>query len=390
MVQVVENERVFVSLERAKDEQTKLFKASEMLGTSGTENDAIDAVLEAAQGIAPYDFAAVTLYNAARGRHKVVRAVGEGAPTVEGLTFNDNAGLASMAVKNRHYLPYRGEFDSKRQVVYTKGARLKGMESLLILPLVAQDVPMGTLTLASRTPGVFTDTVRRTLQVLTNQMAVSVTNSRMVRQLKEMATTDGLTGLLNHRVFQEELEKKTKSAERFGHDLSVILTDLDKFKSVNDTYGHPVGDVVLRKFSEVLQNAMRETDLVARYGGEEFVVICEQTDARGALNLANRIREEMAKLVFQSEIGEFRVTCSLGIASFPMHTKEKAKIVELADQALYVAKERGRNRAEVHRGMVTNPLAKGSSRSSAPPPSTKTKRSSAPPRPSVAPRPTQP
>jgi diguanylate cyclase (GGDEF)-like protein len=403
VLQAAENERVFVALERTKDEQSKLYRASEALGTSLTEDEAIDAVLHAAQGIAPYDFAAVSIYDARSKRHKVVRAVGEGAEAIEGLAFSDNTGLASMAVKNRHYLPYRGEFDPRRQVVYTKRARLKGLESLLVLPLVAHDEPMGTLTLAARSPGVFTDTIRRTLQVLTNQMAVAVTNAKMVRALREMATTDGLTGLLNHRVFQEELEKKLKSAERFGHPLSVIITDLDKFKSVNDTYGHPVGDLVLRSFSRVLGGAMRETDLVARYGGEEFAVICEQTDAEGALNLADRIREEMARQAFQTDAGEFHVTCSLGIATFPVHTKDKEKLVECADQALYVAKQRGRNRAEVHRGIVeghASPL-RPSSRSSRPPPSPRpssasvstadrTSRSSKPPRPSSSSRPPLP
>jgi diguanylate cyclase (GGDEF)-like protein len=225
------------------------------------------------------------------------------------------------------------------------------MESLLILPLIAQDEPLGTLTLAANEPNVFTDTIRRTLQVLTNQMATSISNARMVRKLKEMATTDGLTGLLNHRVFQDELERKLKSAERFSHPLSVIITDLDKFKHVNDTYGHPVGDVVLKGFSGVLSGAMRETDIVSRYGGEEFAIVCEQTDADGALRLANRIREEMEAMVFQSDIGTFQVTCSLGIATFPKHAKDKQAIVEAADQALYLAKEKGRNRVEVSRAL---------------------------------------
>jgi diguanylate cyclase (GGDEF)-like protein len=350
VVQAAENERVFVALEQAKAEQTKLYKASEVLGAAHTEDEAIDAVLGAARGIALFDFAAITLYDPETGRHRVVRAQGEGAEGIEGLTFSDNAGLASMAVKNRHYLPYRGQFDARRQVVYTRSARLKGMESLLILPLISQELPLGTLTLAAQEANVFTDTIRRTLQVLTNQMATSISNARMVRRLKEMATTDGLTGLLNHRVFQEELEKKLKSAERFGHSLSVIITDLDKFKSVNDTYGHPVGDVVLKGFAAVLGSAMRETDLVARYGGEEFAIICEQTDAPGALLLADRIREEMAARVFQAEIGQFQVTCSLGIATFPTHAKDKQALVESADQALYAAKEKGRNRAEVFSG----------------------------------------
>lgn len=349
-LQAAENERVFVALEQSKVEQTKLYKASEALGNALTEDDAIDAVLNAARGIASFDFAAITLYDGDAKKHRVVRAQGDGAENIEGLIFNDNAGLASMAVKNRHYLPYRGQFDSKRQVVYTRSARLKGMESLLILPLVAQDEPLGSLTLAAREPGVFTDTIRRTLQVLTNQMATAVTNARMVRKLKEMATTDGLTGLLNHRVFQEELEKKLKSAERFGHPLSVILTDLDKFKNVNDTYGHPVGDVVLKGFSKVLSDQMRETDLVARYGGEEFAIICEQTEAEGARLLANRIREQLAEITFDSDIGSFQVTCSLGVATFPHAAKSKKPLVEAADQALYYAKEHGRNRVEVFRG----------------------------------------
>ena len=364
VLQAAENERVFVALERSKMEQTKLYKASEALGSALTEDDAIDAVLTAAGGIAPFDFAAISIYDGDTGKHQVVRAMGEGAEAIEGLSFAENAGLASMAVKNRHYLPYRGQFDSKKQVVYTKSARLKGMESLLILPLIAQDEPLGTLTLAARKPMVFTDTVRRTLQVLTNQMATAVTNARMMRKLKEMATTDGLTGLLNHRVFQDELERRLKSAERFDQPLSVILTDLDKFKNVNDTYGHPVGDMVLRGFSKVLSGAMRETDMVARYGGEEFAIICEQTETEGALRLANRIREELAAQVFETDIGDLRVTCSLGVATFPFHAKEKSALVEASDQALYGAKEGGRNRAIVFKGNASAPK---SGRPSSPP-----------------------
>ncbi len=108
-----------------------------------------------------------------------------------------------------------------------------------------------------------------------------------------------------------------------------------------------MGDVVLQGFSQVLKNAMRETDLVARYGGEEFAVVCEQTDAVGAELLANRIREGLANQLFHSELGTFHITCSLGIATFPVHCKDSERLIECADQALYAAKERGRNRVEV-------------------------------------------
>jgi two-component system cell cycle response regulator len=344
-LRAIENERVFVQLERTKSEQTVLHQASQALGAALTEEAVIEASLTAAAQIAAYDFAAVTRYDAENKRHSVLRAVGEGASELQKLSFRDNASLTAMAVKNRHYLPYRGEFDGRKQMVYTRAAaNLDGMQSLLILPLLVREDPVGTLAIASRRPDAFNASIRPTLQVLANQLAVALANAESVRRLEELATTDGLTGCLNKRAFLDELQKRIKAAERFGRKLSLIVTDIDHFKSVNDTYGHAVGDQVIRGLGEILRSLKRDTDVVARFGGEEFCILCEETDARGAALLAERVREELKARQFESEIGKLRVTCSLGVAQFPDDAKTDSQLFEVTDKALYLAKQTGRDR----------------------------------------------
>jgi two-component system, cell cycle response regulator len=343
LLRALENERVFVQLERSKREQTVLYKASQALGAALDKDAVLEAGLEAAREIVRYDVAAVTSFDPETKKHKVERALGESIASLEGLEFKDNNSLTSMVVKNRHFLPYRGEYDARSQVVFTKRARIEGMSSLLVLPLIVREDSIGTLVLGSREPQKFPEAVRQTLQVLANQLSVSLANAHAVSRLEEMATTDGLTGCLNKRAFLEEMEKRVRSAERFGRKLSLIITDIDHFKSVNDTYGHATGDVVIRELGHVLKRVKRETDIVARFGGEEFCVLCEETDTEGATQLAERARVELGDTVFNTELGELRVALSLGVATFPEHATHPHALFEAADKALYKAKNSGRN-----------------------------------------------
>jgi len=343
ILRAFENERVFVQLESAKREQETLYRVSQALSTALTQDVVMELGLTAAKEIAPHDFAAITEYQPEGRRHVVRRAAGERALDFQGLRFRDNASLTAMVVKNRHYLPYRGEFDSKQQVLFTKKAKLKAMESLLVLPLVAREEPIGTLIVAAKAPGAFGTSARETLQALANQLAVAMANARSVRLLEELATTDGLTGCLNKRALLDHMEQKLMAAQRFGRKLSLIVTDLDHFKAVNDTYGHAAGDRVLKELGEVLRRVKRETDIVARFGGEEFCVLCEETDLRGAQLLAERVREELEKTEVLTELGPLKVTASLGVATFPDHASTAADLFVQGDKALYEAKHRGRN-----------------------------------------------
>jgi diguanylate cyclase (GGDEF)-like protein len=344
VLRAFENERVFMQLERAKREQEILYRVSQSLSTALTQDAVMEVGLNAAKEIVVHDFAAITEYQVEGRRHLVRRASGERALDFQGLRFRDNASLTAMVVKNRHYLPYRGAFDSKQQVLFTKKAKLKGMDSLLVLPLVVREEPIGTLIVAAKAPGAFGTSVRETLQALSNQLAVAMANARAVRQLEEMATTDGLTGCLNKRAFLDQMEQKLMAAQRFGRKLSLIVTDLDHFKAVNDTYGHAAGDRVLQALGQVLKRVKRETDLVARFGGEEFCVLCEETDSRGAELLAERVREELEGTELMTELGPLKVTASLGVATFPEHASNAVDLFIQGDKALYEAKNRGRNR----------------------------------------------
>jgi two-component system cell cycle response regulator len=204
--------------------------------------------------------------------------------------------------------------------------------------------PLGTLILGAKRRAAFGDQVRPTLEVLASHLAVSLANARMVAKLEQMATTDGLTGLLNKRAMLDAAAQKIAASARFGRKLSVLVADIDFFKKVNDTYGHDVGDVVIKGLGDVLRRQKRTTDVVARFGGEEFIVLCEQTDERGAQLLAERIREELEKTTFHSEQGPLNVTCSIGVATFPEGGDSWETLFKAADEALYVSKRSGRNR----------------------------------------------
>jgi diguanylate cyclase (GGDEF)-like protein len=361
-LRAIQNERVFIQLERAKVEQGKLYRAAQALGAALSEREVLDAGVHAAQQIASFDLAAVTTFDPDTRMHEV-RAASmlkgqDGKPAdpdravhdLIGARFPHNQGLVSMVVKNRCPLPYRGELDATRQVVLARRLPWPNVPSLLVLPLIQHDRVLGTLILGARRRHAFGDAVRPTLEVLASHLAVSLSNARMVQKLETMATTDGMTGLLNKRAMLEAATQKVAAAARFGRKLSAFICDIDFFKKVNDTYGHDIGDVVIRGLGDILKRHKRTTDLVARFGGEEFVTVCEQTDEVGALLLAERIREELKKTVFHTPKGPLSVTCSVGVATFPEAGSDWDALFKAADEALYASKRNGRDRSTAWAG----------------------------------------
>ncbi len=234
-----------------------------------------------------------------------------------------------------------------------------------MLPLLSGEEAIGTFTLATRAEKRFGKDVREMLAVIGNQVAVSLENGLLYKKMETMATTDGLTGLTNHRSFQERFANLLDRAERHGQRIAFLLCDVDHFKKVNDTYGHPVGDEVLRRVAKVLGDVARKIDIPARYGGEEFAVVLDGTDAEQARQVADRIRTEIGRLVIESEKGPFQVTMSVGVAAFPDDGKDRAALIEHADLALYHAKHSGRNQVVTYQQYLA---ARGKSGAVEPPP----------------------
>ncbi|MGB0582394.1 MAG: diguanylate cyclase [Limisphaerales bacterium] len=159
-------------------------------------------------------------------------------------------------------------------------------------------------------------------------------------KLEELATTDGLTGLKNHRTFKTQLDSEYHRAARYGETLSIMMMDVDKFKPFNDTYGHPAGDEVLKEVARIITDSTRSTDLVARYGGEEFVVLLPYTDRENALGLAERIRANIEGGGWDKR----EITVSIGVGTMEEEAIDMDKFVSSTDEALYHSKLTGRNR----------------------------------------------
>jgi len=162
----------------------------------------------------------------------------------------------------------------------------------------------------------------------------------------EQALTDALTGLANHRRFRETIVQEVERSERYKHDMSVLFMDLDDFKAVNDTYGHPQGDEVLRRIADVLRAESRNIDMPARYGGEEFAILLPETDVRGAAEVGERIRRRLERTQIDVDGAEepIVITASIGVAGTPDSRLASTDLIEAADRALYEAKRAGKDR----------------------------------------------
>jgi diguanylate cyclase (GGDEF)-like protein len=169
------------------------------------------------------------------------------------------------------------------------------------------------------------------------------------QRMLDSALRDPLTSVYNKRYFGDRLASEFHFATRHNSHLAVLLLDLDRFKAVNDTYGHLAGDKVLVGFAELLNSSIRNEDVLARYGGEEFVIISRQISQKDVLRFADRLRKQTELLAINYEDKILKVTCSIGVATYPELVCERAEqLVDAADRALYVAKSSGRNRVCVH------------------------------------------
>ena len=217
--------------------------------------------------------------------------------------------------------------------------------SEIAVPLKLAGQVIGVINVESDHLGAFGSLDLRLLSTLASQVAVAVENARLYEQTEQLAVTDGLTGIYNHRYFQDFIERELNRAKRYRHALSLVMLDIDLFKGVNDAHGHPAGDRVLQQVAGVLRKQARDVDLVARYGGEEFMVVLPETRKREAVNIANRIRVQIRDITFKDEHGRDleRITVSLGVASFPEDGADKNLLIDYVDKALYRAKAAGRD-----------------------------------------------
>ncbi len=222
---------------------------------------------------------------------------------------------------------------------------LKKTRSVILVPMETHGKVAGILLAESPQAGAFTDKDQKILSVVARSAAMALENASLHKRMEELTITDDLTGIYNYRYFARKLKEEQRRAARYDLPLSLIMLDIDHFKRFNDTYGHEIGNLVLKGITSIVNRCIRDVDIFARYGGEEFVVILPQTPQVEVTKIGERIREQVENAVFGGFGGvpELKVTISVGISSFPENGRPHDELLSVVDQALYRAKGSGRN-----------------------------------------------
>ncbi len=259
--------------------------------------------------------------------------IGSGWKVGERLPIKDTP--AEWVVTHKKAI-VESDLSKKSRFPKTKYHLKRGMRSAVLLPLIARGRAIGSLIVASRRPNAYNDQHLMLLKQVASQIAMPIENSRLFAEVQEKARIDKLTGLLNRRSLDEVMVTEINRHSRYGGVFSIIILDLDYFKTFNDRYGHLAGDGLLGKIGSILKNTIRSADQAFRYGGDEFAIFLPNTPIGAASLVAERVRKVIA--------GSIPVTASLGLASWPANGREANEVIAAADAALYDAKRSGRDR----------------------------------------------
>ncbi len=244
--------------------------------------------------------------------------------------------------KTSEIIPDLEQIPESEEQVLPRTAR--SLRSCMTVPLIFETEVIGLLFVGSSAPRVYNGESLKLFSVLANQAAISLRNVQLHEKTATMAITDSVSGLYTHGYMQEALEREFRRCKYNNLPLSTIILDVDHFKVVNDTYGHPQGDALLRQLGAVIKTVTRASDIVCRYGGDEFMIILPETNRIGAVLVAERVRQTVEEYEFVLGSKIVHITISGGVASFPEDIETKKDLIDKTDQALYKSKQSGRNK----------------------------------------------
>jgi len=311
-----------------------------------------DIVFDTMALLANYTRVMALTFDPRRQVGMVYRIRSTSASIPQAYEFPINAGLCSYVYQQKKSVnigditQITGDF----HLLVPGEPRSPNLRSVLVTPILDDEARcLGIVSVESDNVNQFGGKIEQLLSTIVGNASVAIARALLYQRMEKLATTDGLTGLNNHRFFQETLTTELERSKRYGRPFGLLLMDIDHFKKFNDTYGHPVGDLVLKEMSGCIRRSIRQTDFPARYGGEEFIVVLPEIDEKGAIVTAERIRQTVEAHVVQSGDKALKVTMSVGVATFPGSAQEKPALINCADKALYQSKEAGRNKVTVWR-----------------------------------------
>lgn len=258
--------------------------------------------------------------------------------------------LMVMAVQSKELILVP-DIDVHKKPIIKKSQRIFSENYLTkncaIVPLLCQDRVVGVLNLADKTDdGFFGSGDIALIELFSQLVGASIGNVRLFEKIQRQATTDGLTGLINHKTFYELLEKEIWRSKRFGGQISLIMVDVDNLKTINDAYGHRAGDTVICEISRRIRECIRQIDIAARYGGDEFAVILLNTELNDAVNVAERMVESVSRRPAMWKKQQIPLSISVGLGQYTADITPE-DITNRSDKALYIAKQAGKNTVRI-------------------------------------------
>ena len=333
-----------------KDFRIRISRLFNQLNISSKENELLDEVKELCRAYLRYDKLTITFPKSNSSSATVKMIDG----------FNEDSKLGDIIeIDNTlHGLPYKlGETINSSNWIEeypVKGRFIQGdiqqynFNSILSIPIKYDKDILGVISIERLEESVFSEKDVQFLELLTDTIGSILTWKNEYKKMYKSAIHDGLTDLLNHKAYKERLNEELSRAKRFKQSLVLLILDLDKFKRINDTYGHLYGDYVLTEVSAILKDSVRNIDICARYGGEEFAIVLVNTDVENARPVAERIIEKVSEFHFNKDGIEENMTISAGMSEYPNHSIEMKKLIAHADLAMYEVKKNGGNAVIAH------------------------------------------
>lgn len=330
------------ALEERNSRLSALNQIAVAITSSSSLRDMLEQIMRSGIDLTGVKASCIAFYDAATGHFTEWVTQGLSEHFVSNISFRPG-GLADETFTRGSHVVSNDLPETRHKL--SRLAREEGLRSFVCLPLTSRERHLGVIYFYRSDSDTFPPAEIELLTIFASLAAQAIENARLYAEVQERAITDALTGLFNRREFRRRLNEEMGRARRFRRPLSLLMLDIDHFKAVNDTHGHPAGDEVLRVIAARVRASLRPTDHVARYGGEEFIVMQPETTPDGALATAERIRAAIAGTAVPIGLDRaVSATISVGTASFPDNADTEEELIAAADRALYAAKESGRNR----------------------------------------------
>jgi len=343
----LENARLYENALQSASRFEILYKVSQLISANIRSEAIYPAIHEATSELMETEFFSISLVKEKEGLIEDVYMVDSGKPGELSSRPLDQ-GLFGKVLKTGQSIHFNTFEESMLEetgaILFGDSEEEQISQSILVVPLKIGVRLVGVISTQTYKPYAYSETDLELLELLGANAAIAIENARLFDAVQELAVTDPLTGLFNRRKLIELGESEFTRSIRYERELSAVMLDCDYFKRVNDTYGHVVGDQVLRRLAELCTSCLRSSDILARYGGDEFMILMPETAATSAFKAAERLRRIVSSTSFETNAGPLTFSVSVGVATLNKSCKSLEQLLERADFASYVSKDAGGNR----------------------------------------------